>query len=223
MKKVKKDLENFMKKHPDGEYVRLALQCANTFRATDYMGGCNGARIRFPPGSNWSANDGLGETLALLKPVKKKYGDGLSWADLIVLAGNVAAERVGSPKLSFCPGRTDDSDGKAWKHLEYGNSELPATVDELIERFKRRGQTAQEFVALTFVDYGSTDTLRNMLNANNPGDLLAEALQFYPELKYWADYYVASGNKEYGADFAVAWTKLMNADRFDGPVRNACA
>lgn len=68
-------------------FVLLAYQCATTFRQTDYIGGCNGARIRYAPATSWPANIALDKTLQLLQPVKDHYGDGLSYADLIVLAG----------------------------------------------------------------------------------------------------------------------------------------
>jgi catalase (peroxidase I) len=222
MDDVSKDLDKLMKKNPGGEFLRLAFQCASTFRATDYQGGCNGARIRFSPGIDWEINAGLNETLALLAPIKDDYGKHLSWADLIVLAGNVASERAGSPKLKFCPGRTDAKDGSGWEHLNYKTDKPPASVDDMIELYQRRGQTAQEFVALTFQRFRTTKQLRRALTENFEGDILLEGLQFYPELRQWADYYATGGDKEYGSDFAKAWTRLMNADRFDGPVRRVC-
>ena len=67
--------------------VVLSFQCAGTFRSTDYLGGCNGARIRFPPEANWSVNIAMDDALTLLQGVKDQFPTGLSWADLIVLAG----------------------------------------------------------------------------------------------------------------------------------------
>lgn len=222
---VKKDLDKLMDKNKDSEaeFLRLAWQCASTFRATDYQGGCNGARIMHPPGSTWPVNAGLDQTLLMLEPIKKEYGKTLSYSDLIVLSGNVAAERIGSPKMKFCPGRTDAEDGSGWIPIEYGNTNYPANVDEMIEMYERRGQTAQEFVALSFAKYHSSKKLDLMLKSNSStDDVLALGLTYYPELRYWADHYVAAGDGEYGADFASAWTKLMNADRFDGPLGKVC-
>lgn len=109
------------------QFANLAWQCASTYRATDFAGGCNGARIRFAPQKDWAGNKGLVDaTIARLKPVKDAHPD-LSWADLIVLAGTIAVEQaagvqpgagqiVGSP-FEFCPGRTDAADGKGSEHL----------------------------------------------------------------------------------------------------------
>jgi catalase (peroxidase I) len=222
MDKVTHDLRKLIKNNSDGEFIRLAFQCASTFRATDYEGGCNGARIRFPPGSEWPINAGLGKTLDLLEPIKEKYGKGLSYSDLIILAGNVAAEHAGSPPLKFCSGRTDAKDGSGWKHIGYGNTDAPETVDKMIELYERRGQTTQDFVAMTFVRFGSAKQLGEILETPVPGDLLVEGLQYYPKLRVWAEYYASAGSDAYADAFASAWTKLMNADRFDGPVGNLC-
>lgn len=226
MDKVAHDVHKLILMHKSDnvaeELVRLAYQCASTFRATDYQGGCNGARIRFPPGLDWPINAGLKKTLDALEPIKKKYGHALSYADLIVLAGTTAVEYMGAPKMDFCPGRVDAEDGSGWKHLDYGLSELPATVDSMIELCKRRGQTLQDCVALSFTVYRSSEKLAAMLASEEPTSVLSQGLLYYPELRYWADHYASSGTKEYGRDFSVAWTKLMNADRFQGPLGNVC-
>mmetsp|Transcript_48607 Transcript_48607/g.122316 ORF Transcript_48607/g.122316 Transcript_48607/m.122316 type:complete len:301 (+) Transcript_48607:3-905(+) len=94
------------------QLARLAWRCAGTFRVTDYQGGCNGARVRLDPQRSWGINRGLDQPLALLSSVKQQFGDSLSWADLIVLAGNTALEMAGAPALPFCGGRSDAvSDG----------------------------------------------------------------------------------------------------------------
>lgn len=116
--------------HYGPQFAMLAWQCASTFRATDNLGGCNGARIRFAPEKDWAGNRILVDTvLAALQPVKDKHPD-LTWSDLIVLAGTVAVEQalgvapakqqwqqaVNSP-LNFCPGRTDASSGNGTEIL----------------------------------------------------------------------------------------------------------
>jgi len=223
MDKVAKDLNRLMEDTGDeASFIQLAYNCARTYRATDYQGGCNGARIRFPPGSEWPINAGLDQTLVALEPIKKKYGKHLSYADLIVLSGNVAAERFGAPKMEFCAGRTDAKDGLGWKPIEYGNTVYPATTDAMIELYERRGQTAQEFVSLYFAWYNSTKQIKQVLEAPEHTSVWEEGIKYYPELRYWAEHYVAVGDKEFSHDFARAWTKLMNADRFDGPLGNVC-
>ena len=92
--------------------VRLAWQCASTYRSTDFLGGCNGARVFQSPERTWPANAGLDKAQQLLAQIKaggdgKYTADHITWADLIVLAGGVALEEAGSHKIPFCPGRTD--------------------------------------------------------------------------------------------------------------------
>jgi catalase-peroxidase len=223
MNHVAKDLRNLMCKHGGEEaFLRLAWQCASTFRATDYHGGCNGARIRFPPASEWPTNQGLDKILAILEPIKRKYGKGLSYADLIVLAGNVAAERIGAPEMEFCPGRTDATSGEGMENLAYGNAEYPVTVEDMIEIHERRAQTARELVALSFAKFNSSKKLEAVLKSNS-SNVLEEGLQYYPALRYWAEHYAAAGDEAFSSDFAKAWTRLMNSDRFDGPLGNVCA
>lgn len=223
MDKVANDIKKLLEDSSPDDFIRLASQSANTYRATDYLGGCNGARIRFSPGKDWPANEGLDKTLAQLEGIKETHGDGLSWADLIVLAGNKAAEKLGAPGLPFCPGRTDAPDGDGWMPVEHFNKELPTTVTEVVDRYQLRGLSAKDFVALQFPSYSSSEALKEALESSgSSGDVTAEALQFHPELRTWAEYYVSAGDKVYGNDFASAWTNFMNADRFDGPLGNEC-
>lgn len=206
------------------QFVRLSMNSANTFRHTDYLGGANGARIRFSPGKDWKSNEGLDKTLKALEPIKKKFGDSLSWADLIVLAGTAAAKRLGAPKdLPFSPGRTDASDGAGWESLAYTNAEPPQTVGEVFDRNALRGLTGKEFVALHFPKYPTTAALKSLVESRKRDeDITAQALKFRPEFKHWVDQYISSGDDEtYANDFGYAWTKMMNVDRFDGPVYNS--
>jgi catalase-peroxidase len=209
------------------ELVRLARNSANTFRFTDYFGGVNGARIRFPPGSTWKINEGLDKVLAKLEPVKSKYGDGLSWADLIVLGGTTAAKMMGAPAdMPFCPGRTDAPDGKGWENLDWWNKQLPKTVDDVAEMNTMRGLTPKEYVALAFTDFPSVSDLKDFMTGTNvkidANDIHIVALKGNPSLKHWVDYYIDKGDEVYARDFGITWTKIMNIDRFDGPVMNQC-
>jgi catalase-peroxidase len=223
---VEKELAKVMNVNGGEQFIRLALQSANTYRATDYLGGCNGARIRFSPGKDWKPNAGLDKSVALLAPIKKKFGNGLSYADLIVLAGNVAVKRAGAPSnLPFCPGRTDAIDGKGWEPLAYGNDDEPRSIDDLVERYERRGFSAKDFVSLTFATHPSPKALRELLTSDHKtkeNSVLVEGLKYHPDLRMWAEYYATASDEKFALDFGVAWTKLMNSDRFDGPTGNVC-
>jgi catalase-peroxidase len=118
MNALKQDVDNVLTDSQDwwpadwGNYgplfIRMTWHAAGTYRTLDGRGGAGGGQQRFDPLNSWPDNANLDKARRLLWPVKQKYGELISWGDLIVLAGNVALENMGFKTYGFAAGRDDD-------------------------------------------------------------------------------------------------------------------
>lgn len=246
-------------------FVRLAWQCASTFRTTDYIGGCNGARIRLEPQASWFLNTDLDNAMMVLEGIKNEFGDGLSWADLIVLAGNTALEYSGSVDLPFCGGRVDATTDVLTHVLEVYPRLTGSMDDNLLglgDYALTHGLTAREFTALMgghtlgkmheertgytgewtespllfnneyFVNLVTEEWETVTVDSSGMEQYKAVGKDIYilrPDylLRLDPEFYIAvqefaSDEAVWKIEFAAAWTKMMNADRFDGPTGNLC-
>lgn len=150
VRKAIRDILESEEDYDDGSlgpvFVRLAWHASGTFDVFSGTGGSNGATMRFAPECNHGANAGLGEARKRLETIKQQF-PGISYADLWTLAGAVAIEEMGGPKINWRPGRTDASSGKACPP----DGRLPdaaRNADHIRAVFYRMGFSDREMVAL---------------------------------------------------------------------------
>ncbi len=128
--------------HYGGLMIRMAWHSAGTYRIHDGRGGADGGQLRFDPLNSWPDNANLDKARRLLWPVKQKYGRNVSWADLMILAGNVALESMGFKTLGFAGGRVDD-----WESdLVYWGPETKMLGND--KRYNKDGELEKPLAAL---------------------------------------------------------------------------
>lgn len=156
---VKKDINELLTTSQDwwpadyGNYgpffIRMAWHSAGTYRTHDGRGGAGGGQQRFNPLNSWPDNASLDKARRLLWPIKQKYGNKLSWADLIILTGNVAMENMGFKTMGFAGGRTDDWEADL---VYWGPEKKMLGAERRDEQGKLKGPLAAVQMGLIYVN-----------------------------------------------------------------------
>jgi catalase-peroxidase len=151
--------------HYGPQFIRMAWHAAGTYRTADGRGGGGRGQQRFAPLNSWPDNVNIDKSRRLLWPIKQKYGQAISWADLLILAGNVALESMGFRTFGFAGGRED-----VWEpdnDVNYGNESSWLAADERFTGDRNLNQPlAATHMGLIYV---------NPEGPNGSGDFLAAA------------------------------------------------
>jgi catalase-peroxidase len=130
-------------------FIRMAWHSAGTYRTIDGRGGAGGGQQRFEPLNSWPDNANLDKARRLLWPIKQKYGNRISWADLMILAGNVAMENMGFKTLGFAGGRADDWEAEM---VDWGAEKKWLAGDRRDRDGKLKGPLAAVQMGLIYVN-----------------------------------------------------------------------
>lgn len=207
-------------------FISLAYRCASTFRATDYRGGCNGARIRFEPESDWESNAGSSELVAKLESLKDSGGFvDVSTADMIVLAGITALEHENPAlEMPFCGGYVDAENAGGSEVLApriYDDAYVTVTDDFLV-----KGLTFEQGVALASREHGvSSEWYKSLLNpAVNVAGAFTELELALKEgdLNQFVELFASDSDRLHQA-FISGWSYMMTADRFKSNRESVCS
>ncbi len=146
LEEVKRDIKAFLTTSVDwwpsdyGNYgpqmIRMAWHSAGTYRIADGRGGAGQGMQRFAPISSWWDNGNTDKSRRLLWPIKQKYGNAISWADLMILTGNCALEIMGFPTYGFAGGRRDawEADDATYWGPEWIDNTDPESYDAMVMR-----------------------------------------------------------------------------------------
>jgi len=159
LEQVKADIETVLTDSQDwwpadwGHYgplmIRMAWHSAGTYRVHDGRGGAGGGQQRFDPLNSWPDNANLDKARRLLWPIKQKYGRSLSWADLMILAGNVSLESMGFKTFGFAGGREDDWEPEI---VNWGPETEMLGRDRFDEKGELQGSLAAMQMGLIYVN-----------------------------------------------------------------------
>lgn len=218
---VRARIQELLEEDPSNKvaFIDLAYKCASTFRQTDYFGGCNGARIRFAPESEWPENAGTQDVIQKLEPIQQEFSD-VSFADVIVLAGQTALESESDLTMTFCGGRVDASEA-----IEFGKDLSPRIYSDplvtVMDDMLVKGLSNEEGIALMSRGDVGSQYYKDLLSGEGDFSSYELAVLNSDELKAIVVQF-ANDEAVLVETFEGAWTKMMTADRFLGNNGNAC-